>query len=176
MRFEEYHPQDLGSWIGRSSRMSTAEKMGVLKRCWIPPTNYDFHNDVEEDSSKKFRFEWLTTYSPWLQYSKKLKGALCLYCVLFPPKNAQGVLGSFIQTPFKNYKKMHEYCKNHSTNQWHLRAVKEAQKLHGRYSDQSISANGIQKNGGKEKGNHVFKHFECNILWYPRFATKRKTK
>lgn len=29
---------------------------------------------------------WLKTYAPWLVYSKHLRGALCLYCVLFPPK------------------------------------------------------------------------------------------
>ncbi|KAG8239390.1 hypothetical protein J437_LFUL019137, partial [Ladona fulva] len=61
---------------------------------------------------------WLMDYAPWLAYSKKLKGALCIYCVLFPPTKVHGVLGSFIVRPSNRYKDMHEFAKSHASSQW----------------------------------------------------------
>lgn len=108
--------------------MTTAQKMEILKRCWIPPENYNFAEDATH-LKRKFKHSWLQTYAPWLAYSKRLKGALCLYCVLFPPTSVQGVVGSFIIRPFTRYKDMHELCKNHVSNQWHKAAVTSAKSF-----------------------------------------------
>lgn len=100
---------DLGEWIGKAYRMTSAQKSEMIKRCWVPPPSYNFGHDVN-DKKRVFIHSWLSTYSPWLTYSMKLKGALCLYCVLFPPTTVQGVLGAFMITPFVRYKHMHDAC------------------------------------------------------------------
>lgn len=121
---------DIGKWVGRSADMTRDKIMDMLKRCWTPPESYDFAGDAT-DSKRKFKHSWLKDYAPWLAYSKELKGALCLYCVLFPPPNSsvQGVLGSFIVKPFTRYKHLHESCRNHATNQWHQGATKSAKSF-----------------------------------------------
>lgn len=118
---------DLGRWIGRTSQMTAPKKKELLTNCWVPPTTYDFAKDVGL-SSRKFNHGWLQTYSPWLAYSKGSKGALCKFCVLFPPLpgTVKGVLGSFIVTPFIRYKHLHENCKSHASTHWHKAAVSAA--------------------------------------------------
>ncbi|XP_045505302.1 uncharacterized protein LOC123701788 [Colias croceus] len=121
---------DLGKWVGRTSLMTTSQKLDMLKRCWVPPENYDFSKDAKAaDLQRKFNHSWLQTYSPWLVYSKHLKGALCLYCVLFPPKTVVGVLGSFVIRPFCCFKYIHEYCVKHVSSQYHKSAVTDAKHL-----------------------------------------------
>lgn len=110
---------DLGKFLGNSSSMTRPQKMNLLKNCWTPPKSYDFNVDVDDSTDRVFIHDWLTTYEPWLYYSKKLKGALCLHCVLFPPTSVHGVLGAFSVTPFKKYRKIHEACRNHASSQWH---------------------------------------------------------
>lgn len=119
---------DLGEWIGKSYRRTSAQKSEMLKRCWNPPPSYNFSLDAH-DKKRVFIHSWLSTYSPWLAYSMKLKGALCLYCVLFPPTTVQGVLGAFMITPFVRYKHMHDACKNHASSKWHLDSTKAAKSF-----------------------------------------------
>lgn len=104
---------DLGLWIGRSSQMTPEEKITLLKSCWIPPMSYDFSKDVKP-SERKFKHAWIQTYSPWLVYSKALKGGLCKFCVLFPPPigSVKGILGSFMIKPFTRYKNYMKIVKN----------------------------------------------------------------
>lgn len=109
---------DLGKWVGKSSKLSDAKKSEILRQYWVPPENYNFRDD-SDDPKRCFIYKWLKEYAPWLAYSKKLKGGLCLYCVLFPPIIAQGVLGAFIVKPFTKYKDLNESCRNHATSQWH---------------------------------------------------------
>lgn len=116
---------DLGRWVGKTSGLSTAEKSEILARCWEPPEGYNFHAD-SNDSTRCFLYNWLTQYDPWLKYSKKLKGALCLHCVLFPPTLIKGVLGGFMVNAFTKYKDMHERCKNHASSQWHRASTQAA--------------------------------------------------
>lgn len=103
---------DLSNWIRKSS---TDQKLDILKRCWIPSQNYDFKK-VCIGSSRRFIHKYLDTYKPWLMYTQKLKGALCLYCVLFPLVTVQGILGAFIVRPFTRYHDMHDACKNHASS------------------------------------------------------------
>lgn len=119
---------DIGEWMGKSFQKTSAQKSEMLKHCWKPLKNYDFRKDAP-DQNRSFIYSWLETYAPWLAYSKALRGALCVYCVLFPPNisKVQGVLGSFIVAPFTKYKKFHDACKGHASSQWHLSAKKAAQ-------------------------------------------------
>ena len=116
---------DLGKWVDRSALMSTSQKLEMLKCPWVPTQSYDF-KEYAIELKRKFSHSWLQTYAPWLIYSKQKKGALCLYCVLFPPKNVQGVLGSFIMKPLTRYKDVHEYCRSHACSQWHKGSTEAA--------------------------------------------------
>jgi hypothetical protein len=121
---------DLGKWVGRTSLMTTSQKLDILKRCWVPPENYNFAQDAEAAQLKrKFNYDWLKTYAPWLVYSKHLRGALCLYCVLFPPKIVAGILGSFVTRSFNRFKNIHEYCNKHVSSQYHQSAVIDAKNF-----------------------------------------------
>lgn len=116
---------DLGKWIGKSALMTTAQKHEMLKRCWKPAQNYDFHQDAI-DPKRPFLHNWLQIYEPWLVYTKKSKGALCLYCVLFPPTTVRGILGTFTATPFTRFQKFHESAKSHSSSQFHKNSTMAA--------------------------------------------------
>lgn len=87
-----------------------SSKNGSIKTLLEPPPSYDFAKDAKH-LKRKFQYSWLEKYSPWLAYSKHLKGALRLYCVTFTPPTVQGIQGSFAVRPFTRYKHMHEYCK-----------------------------------------------------------------
>lgn len=120
---EDISEFDLGVWVNKS--LTTEQKSQILKRCWVPPESYDFNAD-SSDPKRRFIHSWLQIYKPWLVYSKKLKGALCLYCVLFHQNVVKGVLGVFIVSPFTKYKDMHDTCKNHAISQWHQASMKAA--------------------------------------------------
>lgn len=119
---------DLGRFVGKSACISTAQKREILQHCWVPHESYDFRKD-SNDTKRSFRHKWLKQYEPWLTYSKKLKGALCMFCVLFPPTNVKGVLGSFIVNPFQRYKDLHESCRVHVGIKWHQISTKSAKSF-----------------------------------------------
>ncbi|XP_075165818.1 uncharacterized protein LOC142238144 [Haematobia irritans] len=116
--------KDIGHWLGRAGFISKSDKINLLKDHWTPLPNYDFAADAEF-LKRKFLHRWLKDYAPWLVYSKKMQGALCLYCVLFPPKNVKGVLGSFAVKPFTRYQHMHDKCRSHVSNKWHIVSAQE---------------------------------------------------
>lgn len=116
---------DLGKWVGKSSTMTAAQKSELMKKCWKPHDSYNFKDDAI-DTARCFKQSWLTTYAPWLTYSQKLKGALCLNCVLFHRNVVQGVLGAFVVRPFTRYRNLHEACRNHATSSWHISATTAA--------------------------------------------------
>lgn len=118
----EFSEFDLGKWIGKSALMTLAQKREMLRNCWKPSENYDFRKDAI-DPTRRFIHSWLQLYTPWLTYSKQSLGALCLYCVLFPPTSVKGIIGAFVGTPFTRYKDMHEACKNHACTQWHKTSI-----------------------------------------------------
>lgn len=126
---DDHYPEfDIGRWVGKSNKMTTAQKIDVLKKCWKPPVSYNFHKD-SDDKKRKFLHNWLETYEPWLVYSEKSKGAFCLHCALFPPIVVRGVLGAFIKTPFNRYKDMNYACKSHASSQWHRNSTLAAKKF-----------------------------------------------
>lgn len=115
---QNYAENDVGHFLGRSFSMSSAQKLEILKNCWVPPASYDFGKDAVQ-RKRKFKHTWLAEYTPWLAYSAKLKGALCVYCVLFPPAASSNTMGSFTLRPFVRYKDMHEFAKVHAASQCH---------------------------------------------------------
>lgn len=116
---------DVGKWLGKSAEMNTAQKSDLINRRWVPSEGYNFHAE-SDDPQRRFSHNWLNTYAPWLTYSKKLKGALCIYCVLFPQPVVQGVLGAFAVKAFTKYKDMHTSCRNHASSQWHRISAQSA--------------------------------------------------
>lgn len=121
----DYHENDIGRWVGRSFQMTSEKRMEMLKRCWVPSDNYDFSGDATH-LKRKFNYNWLEMYKPWLAYSRRLKGAFCLFCVLFPPKATRGVQGSLIIRPFTKYKDIHTLSKAHVNSQWHKESSESA--------------------------------------------------
>lgn len=116
---------DIGKWVGKSSELSDEMKSKILRNRWVPPENYNFYED-SENPRRRFKHSWLKEYDPWLTYSKKLQGGLCLYCVLFPPNVVQGALGALIATPLNRYNDVNNDCRSHATSQWHRAATMSA--------------------------------------------------
>jgi len=94
----------------------------LLTSPWNLDKTYNFKDDLGENQNRCFRLEWLYQY-PWLAYSKKLKGALCVHCILFRPSIKRGVQGAFIITAFTKYKDFHDSAKKHSQTEWHKEAI-----------------------------------------------------
>lgn len=105
--------------------MTSDQKRGMLRYCWKPESSYDFRQD-SIGSNRSFIHDWLNMYKPWLTYSRKLKGALCIHCTLFPPATVKGILGAFVVAPFTKYKHMHQCCKTHENSQYHKNSIQAA--------------------------------------------------
>lgn len=126
------HEDDIGKFLGLASSMPVSQKKHLLQNGWTPSKNYDFAADAKHLKLKrKFNHQWLDTYSPWLSYSSRFKGAFCKYCVLFPPSahTMKGGWGSFIIRPFTKYKDVHDYCKAHVKTQGHQAAMASAKSF-----------------------------------------------
>lgn len=121
--FSEY---DIGIFINakQEQRIPDALKYRLLVDPFKPAANYDFKAD--SDGKRILRFAWLEQYSPWLAYSAKLRGALCIYCVLFPQPVTRGFQGSFIASAFIKYKDFNECARNHTNSVWHKGSAEDA--------------------------------------------------
>lgn len=71
---------DIGLYL--NTYVNDELRLKLLEEQWVPPKTYDLKKDLEIDSKRVFRLEWLTTY-PWLSYSGIAKGLLCRICVVF---------------------------------------------------------------------------------------------
>ncbi|KAF2880527.1 hypothetical protein ILUMI_25640 [Ignelater luminosus] len=45
--------EDPGKWVGRSSLISTSQKLDMLKRYWVPLENSNFAEDAEDAHLKR---------------------------------------------------------------------------------------------------------------------------
>lgn len=126
----ECNQNDIGHFIDRASLLPAETKRELLENCWMPPKTYNFAEDAV-NLKRKFNFSWLETYSPWLVYSRRQKGAFCKYCALFPPNvsSFRGVLGSFIVKPFCKFKDIHDQCKKHAETHIHKAAIESARSF-----------------------------------------------
>ncbi|CAH1103847.1 unnamed protein product [Psylliodes chrysocephalus] len=114
-------PMDIGNFIGNKA-IASEILLTLLKSPWTPPPSYNFKNDVG-DSKRPFTYSWLNTYSSWLAYSAKEKGALCKMCVVFKPTVSRGFQGAFITTSFRKYKNFIEAMKKHLNSSWHKESL-----------------------------------------------------
>jgi len=108
--------------------MNETKKRELLTKCWVPSPNYDFAADASH-LKRKFNYEWLNLYKPWLVYSRRLKGVFCLHCVLFKPPKIRGVVSSFVVRPFTKFKNIHEYCKSHASSPVHKESTCSAKSF-----------------------------------------------
>lgn len=120
---DDCHVNDIGQWINCS--MNSTQKRELLTSCWVPPSSYNFAADATH-LKRKFNFNWLGFYEPWLVYSRKLKGAFCLHCVLFKPPVVRGVVSYFVLRPFTKFKNIHDYCNSHASSNVHKEATLSA--------------------------------------------------
>lgn len=123
--------------------------------------------------------EWLYQY-PWLAYSKKLKGALCVHCVLFfRPNIKRGVQGAFISRAFIKYKDLHDSAKKHSQTEWHKETIMKS-KLFSDVTNKKKSVD-LQLNDANNelvmKNRDKLRSIISSIifLWHSRSSTARKT-
>lgn len=169
---QNYAENDVGHFLARSFSMSSAQKLEILKNCWVPPPSYDFGKDAVL-RKRKFKHTWLAEYAPWLAYSAKLKGALCVYCVLFPPA-ISNTMGSFTLRPFVRYKDMHEFAKTHAASQCHKTSNTSAKNF-----IQNMPVD-VQLVSAHEKIIEDNKKIVASVidivffLWYTRSAIKRQ--
>ncbi|XP_077299423.1 uncharacterized protein LOC143920413 [Arctopsyche grandis] len=56
-----------------------------------------------------------------------LKGAFCIFCVLFPQPVQRGIQGAFITTPCTKYKYFNECARNHTSSAWHRGSQQDAE-------------------------------------------------
>ncbi|XP_039957999.1 uncharacterized protein LOC120773076 [Bactrocera tryoni] len=103
MTADDCHANDIGKWVALVGTMSEEQKKELLVSCWKPDQNYSFSADAAH-LKRKYNWSWLDLYKPWLVCSRRLKGAFCLYCVLFKPLNKPGVISSFVVRPFTKFK------------------------------------------------------------------------
>ncbi|XP_025425708.1 zinc finger MYM-type protein 1-like [Sipha flava] len=75
---------DIGNFVNLPCTIVIDEKTKheLLTNIWTPEIKYSFKKD-STSVARCFRHEWLSTYSPWLSYSQKMKGPFCVFCVLF---------------------------------------------------------------------------------------------
>ena len=93
---QEINVNDIGHYVKHSEKLNHQVRLHLLSNVYSPPSDYDFSKEVKP-GKRKFRMAWITEGNyPWLVYSALLKGAFCLFCVLFPQSIANGYPGAFI--------------------------------------------------------------------------------
>jgi len=101
----ENNENDVGNFIETYFKIRDDNKFEVVKKSWMLSNYYNFKNDVQIDK-RPFLFKWFSQF-PWLVYSRVLKGALCVHCVLFRAHVKHGSYqASFISKPFVNFQKI----------------------------------------------------------------------
>ena len=78
---------------------------------------YQFPSKLEYRKNCSFQYHYLQLF-PWLGYSAKLDGCLCLPCCLFSlPGNSQ----NFVQKAYSNWTKLNKKVKAHSCSSVYLK-------------------------------------------------------
>ena len=116
-------PTDIADYMGK--QLSDSERFELHKRCWKPPTGYKFPEITEKTQIRRFNREWFNKY-PWLRFSDKLGGGVCLYCIVFYHPGRSVGRGSFnapttfITKVWNNWKKSEQLSEhnNHGYHKW----------------------------------------------------------
>ena len=87
---------DIGLYVKSTTKIPIDLKYRLLTDPYKPHPSYDFEGDMSGSGKRCFRESWLTQYTPWLSYSSRLKGAFCIFCVLFPLKRNSGCLHYYL--------------------------------------------------------------------------------
>ena len=119
--------KDIGLYLNENkrSKLTRKDKLEILKNPFKPQENHNFKGDVAENQ-RPFLYPWLEKYSPWLAYSVYARGALCLFCVLFPQAVRRGIQGAFIVRTFTKHRQFHDEAKAHMRSHWHQAATEDA--------------------------------------------------
>ncbi|XP_065662825.1 uncharacterized protein LOC136085446 [Hydra vulgaris] len=114
-----------------TARINDDLKYHILTEPFKPHETYDFKKDVPEHEAgkRRFRHAWLVQHAHWLAYSSKLKGAVCIYCILFPQKVHRGFQGAFITTAFRKCKDFNECARNHMSSSWRMCSQQDAENF-----------------------------------------------
>ena len=132
-------PYDVGNILEGKVVLETLdkeEKLNYLKNHYTPRTGYDkfITQTVMKGKDRKvktltFQASWLQKYK-WLIYSEAVRGGLCKYCILFPPKDARiSITGTLVTKPFQNLSKAggkDGVLESHERLQYHKDAVEAA--------------------------------------------------
>ena len=87
---------DIGIYVKSTTKIPIDLKYRLLNDPYKPHLSHDFEGDMSGSGKRCFRESWLTQYTPWLSYSSRLKGAFCIFCVLFPLKRNSGCLHYYL--------------------------------------------------------------------------------
>lgn len=120
-----FERNDIGNFVQSQNKISEDFKYELLTKHFKPTEKYNFKNDSH--GTRNFRYAWLDQYSPWLAYSPKLKGALCVFCVLFPQPVNRGFQGAFITSACRKYQAFNECARTHIASSWHRGSQRDAE-------------------------------------------------
>jgi hypothetical protein len=121
----EIAKNDIGRYLNRCETVSNDLKRELLQHVYVPEDEYDFKRDAT-NKARPFKKSWISQYAPWLAYSALLKGALCIFCVLFPQPIRRGFQGAFIASALTKFKDFHEDAKIHARSEWHRGSTQAA--------------------------------------------------
>ncbi|KAL4089882.1 hypothetical protein QTP88_024823 [Uroleucon formosanum] len=121
---------DIGNFVNLPCTIVIDEKTKheLLTNIWTPEIKYSFKED-STTVARCFRHEWLSTYSPWLSYSQKMKGPFCVFCVLFHSSSGHGNSYKqiqFVKKPCIKYKHFHKKACEHKVSKTHLQCTENA--------------------------------------------------
>jgi hypothetical protein len=121
-------PYDVSELSMNTIKLSDADKMQFLDKCWQPTTS-DVLDTQRFGSNKSISFQhkWLGQRR-WLAYSAHVdcRGGWCLPCLLFLHDQEKEMLGGFVNKPCINYNKSKEKFDIHEHTEYHKRCVERA--------------------------------------------------
>ena len=107
----------------------------VLTKHWSPPAGFVSPNVAHAGTSRSqtrylhFQSSWLAK-NKWLVYSQTKQGGFCKYCMLFANQIVGGQrLGTFVSTPFTNFRKATELIATHASKNYHQTAKTKAENF-----------------------------------------------
>lgn len=150
----------------QSNSLSDQIRFQLLENVIRPDKNYNFNADTSKQ--RKFQHDWFARHGSWLCYSPSKKGALCLYCVLFPPILARGSPGAFASDICVDYAHFHAVANRHINNDYHKEAEEKAKSFLNTYRHPETSVIGrINRSyaGKIERNRNILKSILSGILF-----------
>lgn len=115
---------DIANYVNKT--VNHEEAFDVINKLWTPSPKHNFPSTTIGSQNRRFQSVWLESYT-WLSYSAINDGAYCKYCVFFAPNevgnSSTQAVGSFVKTPFKNWKKAIESFNTHASCKYHTFSI-----------------------------------------------------